>query len=72
MKKDQHTVVSIMHYVRLLLRSAIFIVLLVLYILNRTRGGQPCSKTRPLAVKKMMGDFFDYQLFFIFAKNISQ
>lgn len=44
MKKDQHTVISIMHYVRLLLRSAIFIVLLVLYILNRTRGGQPCSK----------------------------
>lgn len=40
MKKDQHTVVSIMHYVRLLLRSAIFIVLLVLYILNRTRGGE--------------------------------
>jgi len=30
------------------------------------------KKTRPLAVKKMMGDFFDYQLFFIFAKNISQ
>jgi len=33
------TIVGIMHYVKLVVRSAVFIVLLVFYILYRTRGG---------------------------------
>lgn len=40
MKKNRHTVISIMHYIRLLIRSVIFVGLLVLYILYRTRGGE--------------------------------
>ena len=39
-KKRKLTTVSVMHYIRLVLRSAAFIVLLVLYILHHTRGGQ--------------------------------
>jgi hypothetical protein len=38
-KKDRLTVVGVMHYSKLVLRSVIFILLLVLYILYRTKGG---------------------------------
>ena len=40
LKKRKLTTVSVMHYIRLVLRSSAFIALLVLYILHHTRGGQ--------------------------------
>ena len=40
LKKKRPTVVSMMHYVRLVIRSVIFIALVVLYVLYRTRGGE--------------------------------
>lgn len=40
LKKNRPTVVSLLHYVRLLIRSVIFISFLVLYILYCTRGGE--------------------------------
>jgi len=39
-QKEKLTAVSVMHYVKLVVRSAVFITLLVLYILYRTRGGE--------------------------------
>jgi len=39
-KPSKLTLVCAMHYARLVLRSAIFVTLLVLYILYRTRGGE--------------------------------
>ncbi len=38
-KKDRLTIVGVMHYSKLVLRSVIFVLLLVLYILYRTKGG---------------------------------
>ena len=45
------TLVCAMHYAKLVLRSAIFVTLLVLYILYRTRGGEDIESvldSRPL------------------------
>ena len=39
-KPSKLTLVCVMHYARMVLRSAIFVTLLVLYILYRTRGGE--------------------------------
>ncbi len=40
MKARKITIVSLIHYIRLFYRSAIFVALLVCYILNRLKGGQ--------------------------------
>ncbi len=43
MKKRRLTVVSILHYTRLLYRSVLFVLLLVTYILSRVRQGEPIT-----------------------------